>query len=131
MAGHGTVENLKNYSEYTAEEKHAFHSAGGKASAIASRKRKSLRECLSLLRDLPVKDKDTKEKIKEMGIDDDDVTYGMMVSLALTDKAMKGNVPAVRLLAEMLSENEVQGVTKLPNGSIQVNFVDPKASDAK
>ena len=53
------------------------------------------------------------------------VLFATMVGLALVDKAKKGNIPAQRLLAEMMGENDTQGTVinnNLPP-TINVHFV--------
>jgi hypothetical protein len=55
----------------------------------------------------------TKEKLKELGLSDKDMCNGALVSMALLQKAMKGNIQAIRLLAELNGENQVQGTTNI------------------
>jgi hypothetical protein len=79
--------------------------------------------------EMPAYDKDSIDAMEKNGVEADDMTNATMVGLALMTKAKKGNVPAQRLLAEMVGENEVQGVTKIPNGSININFVKHEAGE--
>lgn len=103
---------------------------GGIASGIARRRKKNLRESLKMLMEMKATDKESIEAMKQNNVDVEDMTNATMVGLALMNKAKKGNVPAQRLLAEMVGENDVQGVTKIPNGSINVNFIKPSEGDS-
>ena len=117
-------QNLRNYNELTPKEKHEFHSKGGKVSAERKREQKTLRETIKMIMGLDAKDTSSVEKMKDAGLDEN-LTNATMVGLALVDKAKKGNIPAQRLLAEMMGENDTQGTVinnNLPP-KIEINFV--------
>lgn len=123
MAGKGRTENLITLDKRTKEEQREICSMGGKASQKKQRENKTLRDTIKMILDLPAKDEKSIKLMQENGIPEN-LTNATMVGLALVNRAKDGNVPAQRLLAEMVGENEVQGVPHIPAGAINVNFVD-------
>ena len=81
-------------------------SKGGKASGIARRRKKTLKQAVDLAMSLPVSDPKRQEKLAEMGIDPDDADNQMTVVVGLMLKAMNGNPKAAELLfAQLEDEN--------------------------
>ena len=129
MAGKGRIENLVTLDQRTKEEQREICSMGGKASQKKQRENRTLRETIKMIMELPAQDEKSIQKMKENGIPDN-LTNATMVGLALVDRAKNGNIPAQRLLAEMVGENDVQGVPHIPAGAINVNFVDKEDGEA-
>ena len=71
---------------------------------------------------LEVKDEKDKDALKALGLSDDDLCNGAIVSMALLQKAMKGNIQAIRLLAELNGENQVQGTTNIGSEGVKFNI---------
>ena len=94
---------------------------GGIASGKARREKKTIREAFALLKDLPLDNEKLREKLKKAGVTNDDMTYGAAMAYMTVINGMKGNPSFMRLAFEMLGENDVQGVSKIP-GALQVNF---------
>ena len=94
---------------------------GGVASGKARREKKTIREAFALLKDLPLDNEKLREKLKKAGVTNDDMTYGAAMAYMTVINGMKGNPSFMRLAFEMLGENDVQGVSKIP-GALQVNF---------
>lgn len=117
------MENLIPFSQRSENEQRAIRSMGGKANGEKRRQQKTLRETIKMILDLPAQDEKSIKLMQENGIPEN-LTNATMVGLALVNRAKDGNVPAQRLLAEMVGENEVQGVPHIPAGAINVNFVD-------
>lgn len=114
----------------TVKQERAIQSAGGKASGKSRRRAKTCREVFKLLREALVKDEETKNALKDAGIDDDDMTYG--ADLALQTMLKARNDPRwARLAYEMMGENETQGSTVVNNlpPNINVNFVKNEDGD--
>jgi hypothetical protein len=76
--------------------------AGGRASAEARRRRKSLREAAELYLSLPVVDTRAWNKLSRDGVDPEDVNNQMAVIAGLTIKAVKGDAKAAKLLFDLL-----------------------------
>lgn len=117
-------ENLIPNSELTPKERQERASKMGKASGEARRKQKTLRETIKMIMGLDAKDSSSLKLMKEAGISES-LSNATMVGLALVNKAKSGNIPAQRLLAEMMGENDTQGTVinnNLPP-KININFV--------
>jgi hypothetical protein len=94
---------------------------GGIASGKARREKKTIREAFALLKDLPLDNEKLREKLKKAGVTNDDMTYGAAMAYMTVINGMKGNPSFMRLAFEMLGENDVQGVSKIP-GTMNVHF---------
>jgi len=94
---------------------------GGIASGKARREKKTIREAFALLKDLPLDNEKLREQLKKAGVTKEDMTYGAAMAYMTVINGMKGNPSFMRLAFEMLGENDVQGVSKIP-GALQVNF---------
>ena len=94
---------------------------GGVASGKARREKKTIREAFALLKDLPLDNEKLREQLKKAGVTKEDMTYGAAMAYMTVINGMKGNPSFMRLAFEMLGENDVQGVSKIP-GALQVNF---------
>ena len=127
----GQPQNLIPNSERTPQERRERAQKMGIASGEARRQKKALREILPELLSLDISSKKTREQLKQFGIKDEELTNGTLVGVSLLKEAIKGKVPAIRLLAELMGENDVQGVAKV-QPHIDVVFPDdPRAGQCK
>ena len=104
-------EDLISIGDRTTEEQQRICSAGGKASGVSRRRKRSLKEAADLFLSLPVTDTKTYNKMIRAGVDDDDIDYQMAVVIGMTTKAIKGDAKAAKVLMEMLGgtkEEEAQ-----------------------
>lgn len=62
---------------------------GGKASGEARRRKRTFKQILEIIASSPIKDVKTKKLAESLGLDPDDITYGLMVNLAQVNKAIK------------------------------------------
>jgi hypothetical protein len=106
-------QNLIRINERSKKEQRELARKGGIASGEARREKATLKNLLPMMMSLEIKDDKDKEKLKELGLSDKDMCNGALVSMALLQKAMKGNIQAIRLLAELNGENQVQGTTNI------------------
>lgn len=95
-------QNLIPFSERTESEQREIRSEGGKASGVSRRRKRSLREAADLFLSLPVTDNKTFNKLVKSGVEVEDIDYQMAVVAGLTQKAMKGDSKAAKVLMEML-----------------------------
>ena len=122
--GHENLVSLKNR---TTEEQREIAVKGGIASGVTRREKAKMKSAVKLLFSLPVKDPKIKEQVKALGIDEKDIDNSILPIIGLYNKAIKGNVQAARLLAELNDENDVQGVTKIgASGKLVFDFGDEK-----
>lgn len=94
MAG---IDNLKK--GLSPEEAREFGRRGGKRSGEARRERKALRECLDLL---------LRESVA--GADGKKHTRADMISVALVEKALSGDVKAFEVIRDTVGEKPVERV---------------------
>ena len=95
-------EDLISIGDRTTEEQQKICSAGGKASGVSRRRKRSLKEAADLFLSLPVTDTKTYNKMIRAGVDAEDIDYQMAVVIGMTTKAMKGDAKAAKVLIEML-----------------------------
>lgn len=77
---------------------------GGKASGAARRQRKSLRENMDLLLNLEVANPKDYNKLAAMGIAVEDIDNSMLLTAALFQRAVKGDVMAYREIRDLVGE---------------------------
>lgn len=97
----GNKDNLKILSS---DEARKYGSIGGKASAEARRKKKSMKEAASTILNLNVTE-EMKKTLKEMGIEDEDLIMQTATLVSVLQKALKGDIRAVEFLRDTAGEN--------------------------
>lgn len=109
-------DNLVSLADRTTEEQREIAIQGGKASGEARRKKKGMKEALKLLLELDVKSPKLREQMKQLGIDDDNLTNEMALMVAQLQKAMKGDVQSANFIRDTSGQKpvEVQEVRELP-----------------
>ena len=113
-------ENLKPYQFTSGKVARENGRKGGLQKAKNEKERKTIRETLQILIGMPCQHEKIREAIKKEGIPDEAITNGVSVAYATIVNAHK-KADWARVLFEMLCENDVQGVSKIP-GALQVNF---------
>lgn len=98
-------QNLIPNSERTPEQRKEMARNGGRASGIARRRKKSLKEAADLYLSLPVKDRRKRNAIAKKGVSEDDIDYQMAMIIGLTEKATKGDAKAARVIIDLLGES--------------------------
>ena len=77
---------------------------GGIASGEARRKKKLIKEQLELLLSLPLKDENAKRKLKQLGIDADNLDNQMAMIISIWNKALKGDIQAFNSIRDSVGE---------------------------
>ncbi len=102
--------SLKNLKPYTKETAKLNGRKGGIASVEAKRRKKTLRECVTMFGELDCSDA-MKKKLKDCGIDDEEyLCNNMAIIYGLFQAGMRGNVGAVRLILELRNELKERNV---------------------
>lgn len=96
--------NLIPFTELTEEEQRKIAVKGGIASGKARRRKKLIKEQLELLLSLPLKDENAKMKLKQMGIDADNLDNQMAMVISIWNKALKGDVQAFNSIRDSVGE---------------------------
>lgn len=97
----------KSFNKIPKEEARKIQSKGGHASTKVRRERKAIRENLEILLALPVKNPTLKKKIKSLGIDDEDLSNQMAISISLFNEALHGNTKAFELIRDTIGEKPI------------------------
>lgn len=99
-------QNLIPFDERTESEQREIRSAGGQASGVSRRRKKSLREAAELYLSLPVVDKRTWNRLAREGVEPEDVDNQMAIIAGLALKAMKGDSRAAKVLFDLIGPEE-------------------------
>ena len=97
--------NLIPSSERTPEERREIATAGGKASGVSRRRKRSLKEAADLYLSLPVSDRRVWNKIARRGVDPDDIDNQMAMIIGLTMAATAGDAKAAKVIVDLLGED--------------------------
>ena len=103
--------NLIPNSERTPSELREMCSNGGKASGVARRRKKSLREAADLYLSLPFRDGRKLRAMVRDGLDPNEIDNQMAVIVGLAKMAQMGDSKSAKLLFELLDES---GADKMP-----------------
>ena len=98
--------NIIPNSERTPEERREIAAAGGRASGVSRRRKKSLREAAELYLSLPVADKRTWNRLARDGVEPEDVDNQMAIIAGLTMRAMKGDSKAAKVIFDLIGPAE-------------------------
>ena len=96
--------NLIPFDERTEEEQREIRASGGRASGESRRRKKSLREAAELYLSLPVANRRAWNKISDEGVDPDDIDNQMAMIIGLTQKAVKGDAKAAKIIVDLLDK---------------------------
>ena len=97
--------NLIPNSERTPEERREIATAGGKASGVSRRRKRSLKEAADLYLSLPVSDRRVWNKIARRGVDPEDIDNQMAMIIGLTMVATAGDAKAAKVIVDLLGED--------------------------
>lgn len=122
--------NLIPFDERTEEEQREIRSSGGRASGVSRRRKKSLREAADLYLSLPVANTRAWNKISAEGVDPDDIDNQMAMIIGLTQKAIKGDAKAAKIIVDLIGpeRKEDSAMEKLDN--LLKEFKDAVKSEA-
>ena len=107
--------NLIPQSKRTKEEQREIAIKGGIASGKARRRKKLIKEQLELLLSLPLKDENAKKKLKQLGIDADNLDNQMAMIIAIWNKALKGDVQAFNSIRDTVGEKPKDVIENINN----------------
>lgn len=97
-------QNLVPLNRRTKSEQRAIQSAGGRASGVSRRRKRSMREAADYFLSLPVADMDAWNQVSMAGVEPEDIDYQMAVVSAMTRRAMLGDARCAKILLEMLGD---------------------------
>ena len=108
--------NLIPFDRRTETEQREIRYAGGIASGVSRRRKRSLKEAADLYLSLPVSDQRKWNRIARRGVGPEDVDNQMAIIIGLADAAASGDARAAKVLIDLLGEEkgaggEAEGVT--------------------
>ena len=104
MPGDGRA-NLKPFNQLTEEEQRKIASNGGKASVKKRREKKAAKDLLEMLVSMKIQDPKIIAKFEKMGLKTKGMTNDMLLTYALFQQALKGDVKAIKYADERLGRN--------------------------
>ena len=107
--------NLIPQSERTKEEQREIARKGGIASGKARWRKKLIKEQLELLLSLPLKDENAKRKLKQLGINADNLDNQMAMIISIWNKALKGDVQAFNSIRDTIGEKPRDVIENINN----------------
>jgi hypothetical protein len=109
--GKGRKENLLKAEDLTSEQLRERASKAGKASVIAKRRKKTMREALEMLMFKTELPEALKERLRAEGImSDEDMNHQMVITRSLISKAEAGDVQAYQAICAMIGEKPADKV---------------------
>lgn len=105
MAREDGYKNLVPFGTRPADEERELQSKGGHASVAARRRKRSLREAADLYLSLPVTDQKRWNKMSKNLVDPEDIDNQMAMIMGLTERAIKGDARAAKVLVDLLGED--------------------------
>ena len=109
--GKGRKENLLKAEDLTSEQLRERASKAGKASVIAKRRKKTMREALEMLMFKTEIPEALKERLRAEGImSDEDMNHQMVITRSLISKAEAGDVQAYQAICAMIGEKPADKV---------------------
>ena len=91
----------------TKEERKRICSNGGKKSGEARRKQKTMRNIFRMVKGLKINDDEIRANLRELGIKDNDMTYGVLFAVSVFNSAMKGNAKMAELILNAMGEGPI------------------------
>lgn len=97
--------NEQNLKRLTPKQARELGAKGGKASAESKRKKKLLKECMLELLDLPPSKVKDWNALSKMGIDPENIDNRALLTAALFNKAVYGDVSAFKEIRNLIGED--------------------------
>ena len=120
--GKGRKENLLRPEDLTSEQLRERASKAGKASVVAKRRKKTMREALEMLMYKTELNEQTKQILKAEGVSEDDLNHQMVITRSLIAKAESGDVQAYNAICAMIGEKPAEKMEMAGNVVQTVNI---------
>ena len=98
------ADNLIPYRIQSTSEAREKGAAGGRASGVSRRRKRSMREAADYFLSLPVTDAGTWNQVSMDGVEPEDIDYQMALVSAMTRRAIQGDARCAKILLEMLGD---------------------------
>lgn len=122
--------NLIPVTKRTPREQKEISSKGGKASAKAKKQRKTMKEQMQYLLDLPIQEGGLKAQLQAWGIEPNELNMQMAMNASMIQNALKGSVNAYNSIRELMGER-VQEVKVQQVTDENINYIDEYIRNAR
>lgn len=99
------MSNTNNLKVPTSEEARLYGAMGGKKSGEVRKNKKKLKECMESILSAKVLNPETQKKLEELGIEGEEMTNKVLLTAALFQKALTGEVAAFREIRNLIGED--------------------------
>lgn len=128
------AKNLQNLKNFTAETAREAGRKGAMKSAETKRRRKSVREALTILANSPLKNEKAKNILLQNGLEENDATNAAAIAFSIITQALKGNPKMTQIFLNLMGENlptkiELTGAGGAPVSIRKENPLDGLSAD--
>ena len=96
--------NEKNLQKLSPKEAREYEAKGGKAPGESRRRRKSLRDSMNALLEMPISNQRDFNKAIKLGYSPEETDNSIMIVIALYERAKTGDVSAIKELRGLIGE---------------------------
>lgn len=107
------VQNLIKNEDLTPKQRRANASKAGKASVKAKREKKAIKEYIETFMERPLENAQVKEKLKNLGMNTDEIDNKMAMVYAQWLEAIRGNTKAFENLLNYSGEKPVEQIQNI------------------
>lgn len=109
-------QNLAPYTIRSTSEAREKGAAGGRASGVSRRRKRSLKDAAEYYLSLPPSESKRWNAISMMGVDPEDIDNQMAMIIGLTERAIGGDAKAAKVLIDLLGEKPEEDT----DGGVQI-----------
>ena len=125
----GNPENLISLADRPVEERKAIARKSAEARKKKAENKMMLQECMRRLLNMPIHTASQKRVLKEFGFGDKEFQNKSLLMVALFQKGLTGDVPAIREIINMMDKLQMfEENKKLTGGNVTINVI-PVGSD--
>ena len=97
-------QNLIPINKRTKSEQREYQKKGGKKSGEVRRQKKAMKETMKMLLSLEMPESDGKTKLRELGIEDEDLNVQTAILMQQIQKALSGNLASAQFVRDVSDE---------------------------
>lgn len=113
--------NIENLQPFTKENAQYYGKKGGMKSGIVRAERKSIKEQMKLLLEMPITNESRINRLKEAGFQDGELNNQLYLTYTIFEKALTGDVKATTLVFKTI-QNEDEEKANLFNDTLNDIF---------
>lgn len=117
-------DNLVSLATRTQQERKNIASKGAEATNKLKRKRKAFKELFISILSTPIPQEELKEKIKSLGLKNEEENYNTLLGITTLQEALKGNMKAIEIIRDTIWEKPKEEVAIEVNNNISKEIED-------